>query len=191
MASRDVVRHSRQTSPDAYEVSCRVRVGDHPAFTPANRPRSTTTERASPQGASLDAPHVGPPLLPSGKLRVSIAVTGLGEPHQELHPGGRSPTTVHRESSNVTFRSRRVLDTTKNLRDRRVCEYVGGNVIGQRDPSYLHSALTHDHDAAFLPAHAYLPPGHQTGLGQEVQRLGLDLGRLADPTHGHHDGSVR
>src|SRR5665647_3510173 len=60
MASRDVVRHSRQTSPNAYEVSCRVRVGDHPAFTPANRPKSTAAERASPQGASLDAPQVGP-----------------------------------------------------------------------------------------------------------------------------------
>src|SRR5450756_1084665 len=33
--------------------------------------RSSPTERASPQGASLDAPNVGPPLLPSGWLRIS------------------------------------------------------------------------------------------------------------------------
>src|SRR5450759_2429327 len=33
--------------------------------------RSSTIERASPQGASLDAPNVGPPLLPSGWLRIS------------------------------------------------------------------------------------------------------------------------
>jgi len=38
----------------------------HPAFTPADRLKSSTTERASPQGASRDAPVVGPPLLPSG-----------------------------------------------------------------------------------------------------------------------------
>ena len=38
----------------------------HPAFTPADRLKSSTTERASPQGASLDAPDLGPPLLPSG-----------------------------------------------------------------------------------------------------------------------------
>jgi hypothetical protein len=30
------------------------------------RLKSSTTERASPQGASRDAPDLGPPLLPSG-----------------------------------------------------------------------------------------------------------------------------
>jgi hypothetical protein len=37
-----------------------------PGLHAGERLTSTTTERASPQGASRDAPDLGPPLLPSG-----------------------------------------------------------------------------------------------------------------------------
>jgi hypothetical protein len=37
-----------------------------PGLHEGGRLTSSTTERASPQGASLDAPDLGPPLLPSG-----------------------------------------------------------------------------------------------------------------------------
>jgi hypothetical protein len=62
-------------------------------------------------------PVCGSPAPAKRKLRVSIAVTGLGEPHQELHPAGWSASTVHMDGGYVTFRSRRVQELAKNLWD--------------------------------------------------------------------------
>jgi hypothetical protein len=49
-----------------------------------NDKKSSTTKRASPQGASFDAPKCGSPAPAKRMLRVLNAVTGLGEPHQVL-----------------------------------------------------------------------------------------------------------
>ncbi len=66
---------------------------------------------------------------------------------------------------------------------------MGCHVLRQRDPCGFLGAFTHDDDAATLTAHAHALPGHQARMGQKVQRLGLDLGRLPDPPHCHHPGS--
>ncbi len=66
--------------------------------------KSSTTERASPQGASFDTPKCGSPAPAKRMLRVLNAVTGLGEPHQVLRRSWRSPTTVHTDRPNVTSR---------------------------------------------------------------------------------------
>src|SRR5450759_3058266 len=96
MATGFVARHDETTSPEAYEVSCRIRMGD------CTRPsrRQTDQSRLPPRGLHpkerrLDAPKCGSPAPAKRMLRVSIAVTGLGEPHQVLRQGRRSPTTVH------------------------------------------------------------------------------------------------
>src|SRR5450759_1959930 len=45
-------------------------------------------------------PTNGSPAPAKRMLTISSAVTGLGEPHQELQPAGWSPATVHIEASN-------------------------------------------------------------------------------------------
>ena len=46
-------------------------------------------------------PTNGSPAPAKRMLKISSAVTGLGEPHQELQPVGWSPATVHIEGTNV------------------------------------------------------------------------------------------
>ena len=88
------------TSPDAYEVSCRVRVGGmHPAYVRIGLGHNGVGRRPAcglhPKERSYDAPEVGPPLLPSGMCELPGVVTGLGEPHQEPPRGRRARITVH------------------------------------------------------------------------------------------------
>jgi hypothetical protein len=64
-------------------------------------------------------PECGSPAPAKRKLRVLNAVTGLGEPHQELHPAGWSASTVHMEVAHVTFWSRRTQERVNNVLDRR------------------------------------------------------------------------
>jgi hypothetical protein len=85
MATGFMARHSEETSPDAYEVSCRIRMGVCTRFSCRQiDEKSSTTKRTSPQGASFDTPKCGSPAPAKRMLRVLIAVTGLGEPHQVL-----------------------------------------------------------------------------------------------------------
>ena len=60
----------------------------HPAFTWAERPRSSTTaEGFTPRNVSR-RPRCGSPAPAKRMLRILDAVTGLGEPHQVLHSFG-------------------------------------------------------------------------------------------------------
>ena len=62
---------------------------------------------------------------------------------------------------------------------------MGGHILRQRDAGGLLGAFTDDDDPTALPAHANALPWHQAGMGQEVERLGLDLGGLADAAYRH------
>src|SRR5471032_1104715 len=86
----------------------------HPALTNAD---STDVEQHregfTPRSVSR-RPKCGSPAPAKRMLKVSSAVTGLGEPRQELHPVGWSAPNVHMEHSIVTFRSRPDQELSKN-----------------------------------------------------------------------------
>ena len=79
----------------------------HPALRPADRREPTATKRASPQGTSFDAPKCGSPAPAERMLRVSNAVTGLGEPHQVpvRDDEARLPYTHNPELSQFHYRT--------------------------------------------------------------------------------------
>src|SRR5450631_2998324 len=84
----------------------------HPALRPADRREPTATKRASPQGTSFDAPKCGSPAPAERMLRVSNAVTGLGEPHQVpvRDDEARLPYTHNPELSQFHYRTFKNVD---------------------------------------------------------------------------------
>ena len=81
MATGIRVRHSEETSPDAYEVSCRVRVGD--CTRPSRQQIDSVVHRRegfTPRSVSR-RPKCGSPAPAKRMVENLNAVTGLGEPH--------------------------------------------------------------------------------------------------------------
>src|SRR5690625_57668 len=96
-----VVRSVKFVLHDAYEVSCRVRVGDspgHPGYPGGTSPLGTY------------APKVGSPAPVINVRRNPLTVTGFGVRLQVLIDGGinEQPRRYPRRLTKVTFRSREV-----------------------------------------------------------------------------------
>src|SRR4029079_6700620 len=125
----------------------------HPAFTSASRPKSTTNERASPQGR-LATPHMWVPR----SCQADVESLDCGD--RTRRTAARTPpkvdgarTNVQQEESgcHITVTASRKDPTKGDGRLRgRVREHMDGDVLGQRDPRGLLCALAHDHDPGTL-----------------------------------------
>jgi len=104
MATGNVARHSERKP---LQTPTRSAVGfgweKHPASSPTNDLRRPPPRGLHPK-ERLSTPQMWVPRSCQADVGNLHAVTGLGEPHRELHPEGGSPPTVHTRSGNVTSR---------------------------------------------------------------------------------------
>lgn len=57
------------------------------------------------------------------------------------------------------------------------------HILGKRYLGGCVGPFAQNNDPGTLAANKHPPPRHQSGLGQQAQRLGVDLGGFPDPAH--------